>query len=313
MRNVIPVIRLRTDLGDVVARDGVIVCFFMRRSHKEVAPAVWRALQTYLRAIPPRALNWYGSEDGDTLPLDDKGWEHIRWKMLERPWGSDWLVDLEEDCSQVGGYHFEYHGRRLEGPAFSSDEDEFVYDEDATSGVSFSFPTEYLVEHGPAHLRALALELARELPFSFGYASLAFVSPHGLWYAARMELIGLLNRYLGLDLYHLNETSRVIGTRARGAYWLTFVGQPLLGQLGGVEALREALPFPEVSFEPLEGERLLLTLGEWPEAIDTATPLHPAQYRDLANLLEPFLYEERTGWFSLDKENMRRWLRRLCQ
>jgi hypothetical protein len=306
VRENVPVIRLRTDLGDVVARDGVVLCFFMRRSHHEVAPAVWRALQIYLRAIPPRSLNWYGSEDGDTLPLDDKGWEHIRWKMLDRPWGGEWLVELEETDSEVGGYHFEYDGRKL-------DADLFCHDEDATSGVSFTFPTEYLLEHGPGHLRTLALELARELPFSFGYASLAVVSPHGMWYAARRELLPLLSRYLGLDLYRLGETSLIIGTRARGAYWLTFLGQPLLGQLGGPEALRLKLPFPDVSFQPLDGERLLITLTEWPEAIDTEKKFHPAQYLALAHLLEPFFCEERTGWFSLDKEQLRRWMRRLCQ
>jgi hypothetical protein len=306
MREDIPVIRLRTDSDVLVARDGVILCFFMRRSHKEVAPAVWRALQTYLRAVPPQSLNWYGSDDGDILPLDGKGWEHIRKQILKRPWGAEWIVDLAEDASEAGGYHFEYDGRKLEDPAFS-------HDTDATSGVAFSFPTEYLLEHGPAQLRALALELGRELPFSFGYASLAFVSPHGFWYAARWELLGLLSRYLGMDLYHLSDTSRVIGTRARGAYWLTFLGQPLLGQLGGMEGLRQKLAFPEVSFEPLEAERVLITLGEWPDAIDTAKETYVPQYRALAHLLEPFLYEERTGWFSLDKDNLRRWLRRLCQ
>lgn len=305
MRATIPVIRLRTDSGRLVARDGVILCFFMRRSHQEVAPAVWRALQTYLRAIPPQSLNWYGSDDGDTLPLDDKGWEHIRWQILERSWGAEWLVDLEEDASAVGGYHFEYNGRKLDDPQFS-------HDENSTSGVTFSFPTEYLLEHGPAHLRSLALELARELPFSFGYASLAIVSPHGLWYSARREVLGLLSRYLGLDLYHLTETSRSIGTRARGAYWLTFLGTPLLSQIGGFKKLRDKLPFPEVSFQQIEGERLLLSLGEWPDAIDTAQQVHLPQYRALAHQLEPFLYEERTGWISLDKDNMRRWLRRLC-
>jgi hypothetical protein len=63
----------------------------------------------------------------------------------------------------------------------------------------------------------------------------------------------------------------------------------------------------------MEGERLLLTLDEWPDAIDTAKKVYFPQYRALAHLLEPHLYEERTGWFSLDKDNMRRWLRRLCQ
>ncbi len=305
MRENIPAIRLRSKYGRSVARDGVVLCFFMRRSHHEVAPAVWQALQAYRRATPSQSLAWYGSPEGDTLPLDDKGWEHIRWKMLDRKGAAACNVDLEENPSEVGGYHFEYRGRQLDNPNFS-------HDEDATSGVSFTFPTEYLLEHGPGHLRTLALELARELPFSFGYASLAAISPHGMWYAARRELLPLLSRYQGLDLYRLEDTSRIIGTRARGAYWLTFLGQPLLGQLGGIETLRQKLPFPDVSFQPLNGDRLLITLTEWPEAIDTEKKFYPAQYRELALLLEPYLCEERTGWFSLDKEPLRRWMRRLC-
>ena len=306
MRENIPVIRLRSQSGDLLVRDGLVLCFFMRRSHGEVSSAIWRALETYRRAIPPQSLGWYASDDGDMLPLDEKGWECIRRQVLERPWGTEWNVQLLESPGEAGGYHFDYVGRKLDDPVFS-------HDEGATSGVAFSFPTEYLLEHGPARVRSLALDIAGELPFSFGYAGLAFVCPSGLWYAARRELLGPLSRYLGLDLYQLDETSRVIGTRARGAYWLTFLGQPLLGQLGGSENLRHKLAFPEVSFEPLEGERLLLTLGEWPDAIDTQKKVFLQQYRALAHLLEPFLYEERTGWFSLDKDNMRRWLRRLCQ
>jgi hypothetical protein len=267
---------------------------------------VWRALQAYRRAILPQSLAWYGSDDGDTLPLDDKGWEIIRKQMLERSGAIACNVDLEEDDAEAGGYNFEYRGRQIDDPFFA-------HDEDATCGVAFSFPTEYLLEHGPAHLRTLALELAREMPFSFGYASLALVCPRGLWYATRQEILGLLSRYLGLDFYRLDDASRAIGTHARGAYWLTLLGQPLLGQLGGVEALRHKLSFPEVSLEPLEGERLLITLSEWPEAIDTTKKIYLPQYRALAHLLEPFLYEEHTGWFSLNKDNMRRWLRRLCQ
>jgi hypothetical protein len=305
MRERIPVIRLRNKSGVLVARDGVIICFFMRRFHAEVAPAVWRALQTYLRAIPPQSLRWYGSDEGDSLPLDDKGWEHIRKTIVERQWGFEWIVELEEDCSEVGGYHFEYDGRKLDSPLF-------MHDENSTTGVAFSFPTEYLLEHGAAHLRALALELAHELPFSFGYASLAFVSPRGFWYAAHQQLLSPLSRYLGLDLYHLGDTSRIIGTGARGAYWLTFLGQPLLGQLGGLDHLRQELSFPEVSFQPLEGERLLLTLGEWPDAIDIAlAPILP-HYQTLARLLEPFFPEETMGWTPTAKNNMHRWLRRFC-
>jgi hypothetical protein len=308
VRAAIPTIRLKSQRsGRPVARDGVVICFFMRRSHAEVAPAVWRALQTYLQAVPPDSLNWYASSDGDTLPLDEKGWAQIRYQILERPWGGEWIVELEESADEVGGHLFEYDGRKLDAELFAKDET-------ATSGVLFSFPTEYLLEHGPNHLRELALSLGHELPFSFGYASLAVVAPHGFWSAAYQELERLLSRHLGLDVFHLRDTSLNIGTKARGAYWLTFLGQPLLKELGGETALREKLPFPEVSLERIEGERLLVTLGEWPEVIDTAqTNSLPRQYRALAYLLEPFLYEERTGLFSADKEHMRQWLRRLCQ
>ncbi|MBZ4422327.1 DUF3396 domain-containing protein [Myxococcus sp. RHST-1-4] len=278
----------------------------MRRSHGEIAPAVWRALQTYQRAIPPQSLSWYVSPDGDIIPLDEQGWAHTREKILERPWGVEWLVSLSEDPGEAGGYHFNYDGRKL-------DDDLFSHDEGATSAVSFSLPTEYLLEHGPAHLRALALELGRELPFSFGYASLGFVSHPGSWYTVLNDLFGLLHRYWGLDLHDLAETSRNIGTGARGACWLTFLGQPLLGQLGGSEVLRQRLSFPEVTLEPMEGERLLLTLGEWPDAMDTEKGGGPPQYRALARLLEPYLREEKADWPSLNKGFKHGWSRRLCE
>ena len=195
MRQNIPAIRLQPDVGGdrLMARDGVVLCFFLRHSHKEVAPAIWRALEYTVAPSPPQALAWYSSDEGEPTPLDEKGWAYIRYQILERSGGLAWVVELEEDCSQVGGYHFEYWGRRLDDP-------EGFHNENATTGVLFTLPTEYLVEHGPGHVRALALELARELPFSFGYASLAIVAPHGLWFSARRSVAPLLSRYLGLDI-----------------------------------------------------------------------------------------------------------------
>jgi hypothetical protein len=305
MRQHLPEIRLRNDIGWLMSRDGIVLCFFMRRSFGDVASAVWGALQSYLRAIPPQSLAWYGGPEGDTLPLGEKGWGYIRTRMLERPMAHACLVDLRECESGQGAYNFEYEGIRLDSPLVRGRAG-------ATSGMAFSFPTEYLMEHGPAHLRALALEIARELPFSFGYASFALVSPRGGWYAARKQLPDLLGRYYGLDFYQLRHTSELIGTGARGAYWLTFLGQPLLGQLGGEERLRQALAFPGVSFQPMEGDRLLLTLGEWPDAIDTSLEPDVPQYCALARMLEPYFPAESMGWTELAKEKMYYWLRRFC-
>ncbi|KFA87581.1 hypothetical protein Q664_47055 [Archangium violaceum Cb vi76] len=310
MKEHIPHIRVRANNGFLVARDGLILSFFMRRSHQEVAPLVWRALQTYLDAIPPGALSGYVACEGGLLPLDDEGWEDIRQDMLERPCPVSRSVYLREHIDQVGSYNFEYYGRRLDAPIFARDE----Y---STSAVSFTLPTGYLMEHGPARIRALALELARELPFSFGYASPVLVAPNYWWYAARGAVRALRDRYPGLDVYDLEETSRRLGSRARGVYWLTFLGQPLLGHLGGLESLRQRLPFSEMSFQALDGERALLSLSEWPDAIDTEQEPIPPQFPALARLLEPFMYEQEvSGWFFHDDqeglEDMRRWIRRFC-
>ncbi len=143
--------------------------------------------------------------------------------------------------------------------------------------------------------------MARELRFSYGYASLAAVTPGGGWYPVRKELLALLRRYYGLDFYHLSKSSRAIGAGARGAYWLTFLGQPLLGQLGGADRLRQQLSFPEVSLQPMEDNRLLISLSEWPEALDTTLVQYVPQYHELACLLEPYLPDETMGWTVTDK------------
>jgi hypothetical protein len=301
MKEHIPTFRLRAEYdGLLVARDGVIISFFMRRSHGELAPAIWQALQTYMRAIPPQSLAWTFDHEGEPIPLDDEGWQSIRTRILERPWPASTYAQLRALPSGAGDYSFEYVGCWLDSPLH-------VNKEGATCALSLSLPTEYLLEHGPAHVRSLALELARELPFSFGYASLAFVSPNGIWNVAPDEFYDLAVRYPGMDVYFLRETCRYIGIRARGAYWLTFLGQPLLGQLGGIEALREKLRFPEVSLLPMEGERLLLTLGQWPDPIDLHLPVHLPHLRALALLLEPFLLDELIGLSPSQRQQRRYW------
>ena len=235
MRENLPIIRLKPDLGDdsVVARDGVVICFFMRRSHSEVAPAIWRALETYRRAIPAQALAWYGSEDGDTLPLDDKGWAHIRYKILERPWGMEWIVESEEDCGPGGGYHFEYNGRRLDDPMFSTTRTRPRACSSPCPRSTWWSTVLATARAGVGTGARAALQLRLRQP-RHRRPAWALVR--------RAQLRPLLSRYPGLDINKLGTTSRVIGTRARGAYWLTFLGQPLLGQLGGLEGLRAEAP-----------------------------------------------------------------------
>ncbi|RKG62712.1 DUF3396 domain-containing protein [Corallococcus sp. AB011P] len=279
----------------------------MQHEHKEVALAAWRALQRYRQAVPPGSLGWYGADDGDILELDDRGWEVARQQMIERPSGNSGhalLMESPGGGELSNGYFFEYEGRSANNP----------FGHAPFSAVSFAFPTEYLQGNGATFLRILALELAQELPFSFGYASFAIISPAGLWSSARVDLIeALLVRYPGLDLHGLEGFGPIIGTRALCPSWLTFLGQPLLGQLGGIDALRNALPFPEVSLLPMDGDRVLVTLDEWPDPIDTQAKAIPPQYRALARLMEPVLFQYEGEEFLPFQQDTNQWLRRFLQ
>lgn len=76
-----------------------------------------------------------------------------------------------------------------------------------------------------------------------------------------------------------------------------------------MEALRQRLPSPDISFQPLPGERLLLTLWEWPEAGDTQEGYVPPLYRELARVLEPWMYlEVKVPWSGFSREELRRYL-----
>ncbi|WP_375759020.1 type VI immunity family protein [Corallococcus exercitus] len=118
MKEAHPAIQLRDKGGWLAAQDGLVISFYLHRAPEEVAPAIWRSLQRYLRVIPPKTLNWYVSEEGDMAPLDDAGWEQIRQYLLAPPWSGAWAIELSESPSEAGSYQFEYYGRRLEDPLY---------------------------------------------------------------------------------------------------------------------------------------------------------------------------------------------------
>ncbi|HYO55988.1 type VI immunity family protein [Archangium sp.] len=258
-----------------------------------------RSLEAYLRAVGPRALGWYGDDEGDWRELDTAGWAHIWRELHER---SGLVVELSDTPSDACQYAFEYFGKPLDSPFF-------IHQSGAVCAVSFWLPPEYLEKHGPARVRELALELAAPLPFNSGHASLAI--------NALTQLLGVSAglrpwcfRYPGMDVPDLGNLSMSIGTRVRGVYWLTFLGQPVLGGLGGAAGLRSRLSSPDISVQEMEGERAVVTLGEWPEAGDTEQGHDLPLHRELARVLEPWLYQRRIPWNGFTQEDMRRWERR---
>ncbi|HEX5749922.1 MAG TPA: type VI immunity family protein [Archangium sp.] len=272
----------------------------MRRPHTQMARAVMRSMDTYLNAVGAEHFAFYVDDEGDCQELDAEGWAFIRRHLLEDPWPR---VILMEGCT-VGPeqYRFEYQGRRIDDPKWRGS-DKYA------CAASFWLPTEYLEEHGPECVRALALDLAAPLPFCSGNGGLAFLGPNDA-VGVTEEIRERCFRYPGMDIPAVESFSYNIGTRVRGPSWLTFLGQPVLGELGGVEALRARLHSPGTTVQDLDGGRAVVTLGEWPDSGDTEQGRTLPAYRELARVLEPWHYEGPEYDKDFTPEERRRWERR---
>jgi hypothetical protein len=300
MSNHYPRIRVYSESGYLLIREGLSLTFYMRRSHEEVARAVLRALDSYRRHTGPSALGRYSDQEGSWHDLDDAGWALTRRELLSH---SQFIFDLTDASGSENRYRFRYHGRPADKPTL------FI-PPGAVSAVSFWLPTEYLEEHGPGHVRDLALELAGILPFNSGHVGLSFNCDTDLA-GVRREVRQLCFRFPGMDIPDPHLLSSELGPKLRGIAWLTFLGQPVLGELGGVGGLRSRLRSQATTVQELEGDRAVVTLGPWPEAGNTEQGQALPAYRELARVLEPWLYQQQAlGGPDFTPEDTLRWERR---
>ncbi|QSQ18729.1 DUF3396 domain-containing protein [Pyxidicoccus parkwayensis] len=295
-----PRVRVEAKGGYVVIRDGLTFRFFMHRSHKGLGPAVLRMLNVFRQAVGPETLAIYPNQAGYYLLLDDYAWKRIEDELLETDFP---FIEVASESNGMSEFAFEYIGISHENPD--------MFDVPGRACVAtFKLTTEYLEQHGPSRVRELALELASHVPFNSGYASLSFNAIMDL-VGVRRRVRSMCFRYPGMDVFE-HRIHRDIGTRTPGAYWLTFLGQPVLGELGGVEGLRARLSSPGTTVQQLPGDRAVVTLGQWPEAGDLEAGENLPAYRELARVLEPWLYHDPGTVHASDfpSEDKLRWERR---
>jgi hypothetical protein len=292
-----PRVRVHASHGALIIRDGLNICFYMRRPQHEIAQEVMRSMDAYLRAVGPQKMEWYLDMEGYWQPLDTKSWEATRRNLSESHWSR---IALMDDPSGAPAFHFEYHCTSL-GKLFEPNPP-------LISSVGFCLPTEFLEELGPGRVRELAMELGAALPYESGHAGLFFNAMLG-YRETEEALSRFCLRYPGMDIGDVESIAKGLNGRVKGPAWLTFLGQPVLGELGGVEGLRARLSSPGTTVQQLEGDRAVITLGPWPEAGDTEAGHHLPEYRELARVLEPWLYHSGGGYY-FPKDIWQRWERR---
>lgn len=126
----------------------------------------------------------------------------------------------------------------------------------------------------------------------------------------RNEALKLIRpRYPGVHLAWSGANLHM-NTWVDGVHWMNFLGQPVLGKLGGVTGLREHLSLPGISLQEMRDDRFLITLGERPEVGDVEAGQTLPMHRALARLLEPHLYHWKPTFGGPASEELLRWERR---
>ncbi|RKH48283.1 DUF3396 domain-containing protein [Corallococcus sicarius] len=283
----------------VLLREGVSIAFYIRAPHEEIAPALWRALERYRQAIQPRQLGWYVNYSGDWQPLDAEGEAFLRTRLL----GSSAFLEVRARPDSVTGIAFHYRGQ---GSALLDFRKDFPH---TICAVEFWLPIECLKDPGAEWIRALALDLGRELPWSSGHAGLSLEV--GAWIQSLTPLLREKTlRHPGFDLPRMKKLALYLGSQVRPPAWLTFLGPPVLAELGGAEGLRSRLTSPTTTVQALSEDRVVVSLGPVPEAGDLEAGDTLPHYRELARVLEPWLYAHPYDWGGFSKEEVRRWERR---
>ncbi|HYO59959.1 type VI immunity family protein [Archangium sp.] len=303
----------------LLVRDLVRIVFFVPHDHFDIAPAVSHALDSYLRAVSdqPGALSEYVCCYWESRKLSARGWELIRDTLnpKQRRFADDYTRDEAFYPLKDGADpYFHIYGEQDTGYSFTYDA-RIPWREplrNSVSVLSATFPTEYLETRGAGFVRELALDMASRLPFASGHAGLALST----WNSVTKDLERLrpvILRHPGFDIRQATLRDDM-GTRVDGVHWLNFLGQPVLGELGGAPGLRTRLQCPTTTVQELEDTRAVVTLGPCPEAGDLAGGQTLPAYRELARVLEPWLepFPWRLTPFtdSSVEQGLRRWWRR---
>jgi hypothetical protein len=288
--------------GRLVASDALLMCFYMPHPNERIAPAVLRALELIREQIQPYQLAWYDAGEGQAEPLDELAWEELRKRTLDPGPDTSGFFILYGESDEVDDLRVHYRGLDVFPLPWPEGKDD-------VSVLYLRLPTEYLEERGANRVRALALEVAAELPFSSGYVD--FVLCANLWdFGEALDLIR--PRYPGVQLTASKANLRM-NTWVDGVHWMNFLGQPVLGKLGGVAGLREQLALPGISLLEMSGDRVLITLGEQPEPGDIEAGQTLPLHRALARLLEPHLHHYQTPYDHQSPEQLLRWERRFLE
>jgi hypothetical protein len=294
------------ETGHVCLRDGVTVAVFLPTPLHEIVDLLLAACEEYFKIIPKDVMRWalVGANSEEWKPTNSTTLRSCRAQLSANAAKKRSLTFFAlAGCEMAGDAPS--HGVVVIG----NPRDPEVPDE--LSLMQMYFPAEVVEnEHVEKFVENLC-KVATLLPFVSGYASpaLQWAGIGSGDAAVRSKKIML--RYPGYDV-QMNEEGRTwLGSRVRGARWLTFLGPDITEKLGGVNSLRASVREP-IKIEPI-GHGVMIRAGKVPEIGDRAAKVGTPHLRSVAKMLEPVtVFDEIVllREFDHDKQFLEKWERR---
>ena len=166
-------------------------------------------------------------------------------------------------------------------------------------------------------LRECVLAWATRLKPAHGQAGFSVILEVGS-ISGQPYTYATLQRHPGLDIHapvpFVMETKGIFN-RIKCVNWLTVLGEPILEELGGIEAARRALE-PDCTLYPYPGG-LLIQAGPLPQLGDTHRGLIPERYRKVAQFTRTVRFEaySQSGLFGVfkpleERDEVLKWITR---
>ncbi len=294
-------IEVREPDGDLLVRDSIVAAFFCKKSYPSVAAEFGRVFASWLARTPEDARRFaaIGAHAEEFKPLTSRSLARARVEFDPARAKTRDMCSLDICGPQEINADRMFH--------FSGSRDLAA---EETCDLEIRTPTSE-VENNPDEYVEFVRRVAELIPYDSGYASPALVfgvDAQQLKFARAARAWAF--RHPGFDLPKNDATGFALGSKLRGAYWLTFVGPDALARLGGETALQSALPV-EVEVQPA-GIGVMLRLGKMPEVGDVNRMENLPIVRATAKVLEPVsrFNDNFLNHNFIDSDERARWERR---
>jgi hypothetical protein len=266
----------------VLVRPGLTLNLYLDTPLSECAARCADAVEAYLAHIGPDTLRTYMADNGSFRPLTSKQISKDLRTLRTLPTGRDSYRILYNQGveSEVGTHAVYLEANTFDGTGPMPDE---------TNLLRLEFPPPPAGDESWLDpFIGFVCRLANLVPFQSGNAGFAFKHVGVLQSNVRKEINQLLPRYYGFDPSYDSARMKMRG-RSFGAHWLTLLRTDLIQKLGGMEAIRAALPRAEL--RPLDQGVLIRAARRPPLGDVNRQCTDIGCMPDVARLLRPIRYE----------------------